>query len=86
MDIEKLNKTKHNGFGRDFPIKITLKSGDVLFGHIVVTTQNGDDFEINLFKQIENIDNWNSNRIKLVTRKISITKNSIKDISVYMDY
>jgi hypothetical protein len=86
MDIENFKKTKRDQYGREYPIKITLIDGESIFGHIVVVTHSGEDFEISLFKQIENLDDWNANRIQLGTKRVSIAKRDIKDISVYKEY
>lgn len=86
MDIEKFKKTERDRFGREYPIKILLTNGETIFGHIVVVDHSGDDFVISLFKQIENLDDWNANIINLGTRKIAIRDTDIEDISVYMEY
>ena len=86
MDIERFKKTARDRFGRDYPIKITLKSGEFIYGHIVVTTHDGEDFEISLFKQIENLEDWNSNKIKLGTKRISLSQKDIESLSVYTEY
>lgn len=64
-----------------------MKSGEIIYGHIVVTNiENDEDFEISLFKQIENLEDWKSNLIQIGTRKISIESKDIDDISVFEEY
>jgi hypothetical protein len=86
IDIDEFKKTNRDQYGREYPIKLTLIDGKEIFGHIVVVTHSGDDFEISLFKQIENLDDWNANRIQLGTKRVSIAKQEIQDVSVYTDY
>lgn len=86
MDINAFKKTAKDQYGREYPIKITLRNGDTIIGHIVVVNHFGDDFEISLFKQIENMEDWKLNRIELGTKRISILKQDIKDISVHTEY
>ena len=86
MNIEEFKKTKRDQFGREYPLEITLINGQKVYGHIVVVSYSGDDFEISLFKEIENLEDWKSNRIQLGTREIALKKGDIKDISVYTEY
>ena len=85
-DMLEFSRTNNDKYGRSYPLKIILINGESIFGHIVAVSYTGDDFEIGLFKQIENLDDWNKNKIQAGTKGLSLTTQDIKDISVHTDY
>lgn len=86
-DIERFARTDVDQFRRDYPLRIVLKNNDVIFGHIVVVSYAENDFTISLFKQVENMEDWKSNKIRIGSKNISpLLKEDIEDISVFRDY
>jgi hypothetical protein len=74
-------------FGRNYPVKVKLKNGNVLFGQIAVEQTSPDGhYSIPVFKVIENLHDWKENKIHFGERKISIDGDEIMRISTYRDY
>ena len=85
-DMSEFSRTNLDRYRRNYPLKIIFKTGEIIFGHVVAVEYSGDDFEIRLFKQIENLEDWKSNKIQKGTKGVSIAKQDIKDIYVYTEY
>ncbi len=87
VEFEDLRNTGRDRFGRDFPLEITLENNQVVLGHAVVTNYGvNDEFHIDIFKVIENLEDWKTNKIQVGTRNISIKKRDIKEMVIFKDY
>lgn len=82
MNFESNGKDK---FGRDFPKRIVLKNGDIIYGHCAVKylTPDGNS-TCKIFKVIEDIDSWKDNRLEIASNKVIPLKNS--DLAEISDY
>lgn len=85
--MEDLRSPGNDQFGRKYPDKVVLHSGEILYGQIVVEEEDADGYlVIKIFRVIENMDDWIYNRIQYGTKKISINGSDIKEISTFDDY
>lgn len=85
--MEDLRSPGNDQFGRKYPDKVVLHSGEILYGQISLESEDADgNFVIKIFSLIENLDDWIQNRIQYGTKKISINGSDIKEISTFDDY
>lgn len=85
--MEDFRSSGNDQFGRKYPDKVVLQSGEILYGHISMESEDADgNFVIKIFRVIENMDDWIQNRIQYGTKKISINGSDIKEISTFDDY
>ena len=80
--VERIDK-----FGRNYPDKVILKSGETLIGQTAVSQYSPNGLtNILVFNIIEDIEDWKQNKIRYGTKKISIEEKDIEEISTYTDY
>ena len=80
--LERIDK-----FGRNYPDKIVMKNGDVLIGQSALQKYNTDGtLTITLFRIIENLEDWKSNKISIGTKNVSLEEKDIEEISTIIDY
>ena len=74
-------------YGRNYPVEILLKNGEKLIGHIAIEQHNPEGtHSILLFKVIENLEEWRSNKIQYGTKNISLQDSDIEEIKTYTNY
>jgi small nuclear ribonucleoprotein (snRNP)-like protein len=80
MNLTEFKSTGRDQFGRKYPIKVVLKDGRVLFGHIKAFSTASD---IVFFRVIPNIDEYRNNINNEIGDTIEFNSTEIQEISVY---
>ncbi len=73
-------------FGRKFPIKLTLTTGEILYGHSVANKSFGGNTNSVLFGIIDNLSDWTTNKIDKGNQTRMIQGSEIVQMDNFTDY
>jgi hypothetical protein len=85
INLENLQSNEKDSFGRKIPKKISLNTGETIYGHFMMNVPLNDaEKGVGvMFKIIENLDDWILNKIKLGSENRIIFVNDILSIVTF---